>query len=78
MSLQSPLDHLKKYYIFFKKGKNKNKNKEIKVRWLENLKRLVRQKLGHFRCLENPHRAGRQKLGNKVKIVPLIRKLAKG
>ena len=51
----------------------------MKVRWLENLKRLVRKKLGHSRCPENPKRAGRQKLGKiKRKRIPLIRKPVTG
>ena len=35
----------------------------MKVRWLENLKRLVMQKLGHSRCPKNLKRAGSRKLG---------------
>ena len=38
--------------------REKEKKKKIKVRWLQNLKRLVRQKLGHSRYPENPKKAG--------------------
>lgn len=46
------------------------KNKEIKVHWLENLRRLVRQKLGYSRCSENQQKAGRKKLGKFKKENP--------
>ena len=59
-------DHLKEILPFEKREKEENKNKEIKVRWQKNLKRLVKQKLGHSRYPENPKRAGKQKLG-KIK-----------
>ena len=53
MSLQSPSIQIISRSTTFQKNEKKIINKEIKVRWLENLKRLVRQKLGHSRCPEN-------------------------
>ena len=58
------------------KRKRKEENKQQQEK--KNLKRLVKQKLGHFRYPENPHRAGRQKLEKIKKRIPLIRKPIKG